>query len=167
MSVHDLGTWLRQQRRARGWPVAEMARRIREAAKDSGDNTIPGNEAMCRNVRRWESGGGGVSERYQLHYCEALGLSPAQFGPGRPHETADALAPASAAARYPGDETVTRMEQLTVRLSAAAAECAEAAAALARALAVSCEPAALAREEEPWGCPAGRACGFLADGIQL
>jgi transcriptional regulator with XRE-family HTH domain len=167
MSVRDLGTWLREQRRARGWPVAEMARRIREAAKDSGDNTVPGNEAMCRNVRRWESGGGGVSERYQLHYCEALGLSPAQFGPGRPHETADALAPACAAARYPGDETVTLMEQFTVRLSAAATECAEAAAALARALAASCEPAALAREEGPWGCPAGRACGFLADGIQL
>ncbi len=92
MSVHDLGTWLRQQRRARGWPVPEMARRLREAAKDSGDNTVPGNEAMCRNLRRWESGGGGVSERYQLHYCEALGLSPAQFGPGRPQETADALA---------------------------------------------------------------------------
>src|SRR5260370_9843495 len=59
--------------------------------------------------------------------------------------------PACAAAGYPGDETVTRMEQLTVRRSAAAAECAEAAAALARALAASCEPAALAREEEPWG----------------
>jgi hypothetical protein len=42
---------------------------------------------MCRNIRRWESGHGGVSERHMLHYCKALGISPQMFGPApRPGE---------------------------------------------------------------------------------
>jgi hypothetical protein len=69
----ELGAWLRQQRQAHGWPVPEMAPRLRTAAKDSGDTTVPGGDAMCRNIRRWEAGKGGVSERYELHYCKALG----------------------------------------------------------------------------------------------
>jgi hypothetical protein len=70
-----------------------MARRLREAAKHSGDTTVPGNDAMCRNIRRWEStksGNSGVSERYKLHYCKALGIPLTQFGPSRPQEAADA-----------------------------------------------------------------------------
>jgi transcriptional regulator with XRE-family HTH domain len=77
----ELGAWLRQQRQARGWAIPDMARRLREAAKDSGDKAVPGNEAMCRNIRRWERGAGGVSERHKLHYCNALGIAPARFGP--------------------------------------------------------------------------------------
>jgi hypothetical protein len=77
----ELATWLRQERRGRGWSVMEMGRRLCEAARASGDNTVPGKNAMCRNVRRWESGHGGVSERYMLHYCKALGIKPHAFGP--------------------------------------------------------------------------------------
>lgn len=77
----ELATWLRQQRQARGWSVMEMGRRLCEAAKASGDNTVPGKEAMCRNIRRWESSRGfGVSERYMLHYCKALDVTPQMFG---------------------------------------------------------------------------------------
>jgi hypothetical protein len=77
----ELAMWLRQERRKRGWPVMEMGRRLCEAARASGDNTVPGKQAMCRNVRRWESGHGGVSERYMLHYCKAFGIQPQAFGP--------------------------------------------------------------------------------------
>jgi len=77
----ELAAWLRQERRARGWSAMEMGRRLCEAAKASGDKTIPGNEAMRRNIRRWESGRGGVSERYILHYCKAFGIPPQTFGP--------------------------------------------------------------------------------------
>jgi transcriptional regulator with XRE-family HTH domain len=97
----ELGTWLRQQRQARGWPIPDMARRLREAAKDSGDRTVPGNDAMCRNIRRWERGIGGISERHALHYCKALGIPPEQFGPCRspnqPQEAATSTAGTSAA----------------------------------------------------------------------
>jgi hypothetical protein len=77
----ELGDWLRQQRQARGWAIPGMARRLPEAAKDSGDKAVADNDAMCRNIRRWERGGGGISERHKLHYCNALGITPARFGP--------------------------------------------------------------------------------------
>jgi hypothetical protein len=59
------GGWLREQRQARRWDVAEMARRLADAAKDSrGD--LPDHECLVRYIRRWESGSG-VSERYRLY----------------------------------------------------------------------------------------------------
>ena len=48
----ELSAWLRRQRQAHGWPVPEMARQLRAAAKDSDDTAVPGNDAMCRNIRR-------------------------------------------------------------------------------------------------------------------
>ena len=80
----ELGMWLRQQRQSRSWNVAELARRLRQSARASGD-TLPGNDCLCTMIRRWE-GGGGVSERYLLHYCKASpGRSRAvrPRGPGR------------------------------------------------------------------------------------
>jgi hypothetical protein len=80
----ELGGWLRQQRRERGWTVAEMARQLRQAAKVSGD-TLPAKESLFWMIRHWERGDGGVSERYMLHYCEAFGIGAEQFGPRRSH----------------------------------------------------------------------------------
>ena len=99
MIVSELAAWLRQERRVRGWSVMEMGRQLCEAARASGDGTVPGKEAMCRNIRRWESGRGGVSERYVLHYCQAFGISPQTFGP----------VPA------PGDESVTGRTSASLR----------------------------------------------------
>ena len=58
-----------------------MARQLREAGRASGDPNVPSLEAIGRNIRRWEGGVGGVSERYRLYYCKALGIGPAEFGP--------------------------------------------------------------------------------------
>jgi hypothetical protein len=77
----ELGTWLRQQREARGWPKAEMARRLVQAGQQAGDTAIPGTESMLHNIHRWERGEGGLSERHKLHYCRAFGIRPGQFGP--------------------------------------------------------------------------------------
>ncbi len=77
----ELGEWLRTQRHTRGWAVWEMARQLREAGRASGDPNVPSIEAIGRNIRRWEGGVGGVSERYRLYYCKALGIGPAEFGP--------------------------------------------------------------------------------------
>lgn len=79
----ELGAWLRQQREARGWPRPEMARQLIKAAKARGDTSIPGPDSMCHNIYRWERGADGLSDRYKLHYCHALGITPGQFGPGR------------------------------------------------------------------------------------
>jgi hypothetical protein len=77
----ELGVWLRQQREARGWPRAEMARRLVRAGHDAGDTAMPGAGGMLHNIHRWERKGG-VSERHKLHYCRVLGILPSQFGPG-------------------------------------------------------------------------------------
>jgi len=79
----ELGAWLRQQREARGWPRPEMARQLIKAAQARGDTSIPGPDSMCHNIYRWERGTDGLSDRYKLHYCHALGITPSQFGPGR------------------------------------------------------------------------------------
>jgi hypothetical protein len=104
------GTWLRQQREARGWAKREMARRIIEAGQAAGDTTVPGITHMCRYIRRWE-GGVRMTERYKFYYCTALSIPPSQFGTAPP-EPAYAYAvlagtghrlPASVTVAYRGD----------------------------------------------------------------
>ncbi len=79
----ELSGWLRALRQACGWNVPEMARQLREAAKANGDRAVPGNNAVCSYIRRWERGQVAPSERYRLHYCKAFGISPDQFGQTR------------------------------------------------------------------------------------
>ncbi len=82
----ELGAWLRQQREARGWPRPEMAGQLIKAAQARGDTSLPGLDSMCHNIYRWERGTDGLSDRYKLHYCHALGIAPGQFGPGHPDD---------------------------------------------------------------------------------
>jgi hypothetical protein len=78
--LNPLSDWLRQQRLARNWTVAEMGRRLHGAAKATGDHTVPGIAILTSYIRRWEVGKIGITERYRLHYCTALDIPPAQFG---------------------------------------------------------------------------------------
>jgi hypothetical protein len=87
-----LGAWLRQQREARGWPRPEMARRLIQAGQAKGDKSMPGLDSMCHNIYRWERGADGMTERYKLHYCHALGIPASHFGPGHP-DAQPAVAP--------------------------------------------------------------------------
>jgi hypothetical protein len=80
----EIGAWLRQEREARGWPRAEMARRLVQAGRDASDTAMPSASSMLHNIYRWERQGG-VSERHRLHYCRVLGILPSQFGSGK-HE---------------------------------------------------------------------------------
>jgi hypothetical protein len=80
------GAWLRRQRQARAWSRAEMARQLIKAARASGDASLPCVENVCHNIYRWERGTVGVTERYKLYYCVALGLSPDEFGAGSPEQ---------------------------------------------------------------------------------
>src|ERR1039457_167969 len=115
----ELGAWLRQQREARSWAKAEMARRLVQAAREAGDTSVPSADGMMHNIHRWERQGG-VSERHKLHYCRALGIQPGQFGPrprgypeasmapgsiaalAVPTDTADVMVPAQATDGIPG-----------------------------------------------------------------
>src|SRR5580658_4474402 len=79
--LDPISTWLREQRLAHGWSVAEMGRQLHLAARQTGDHTLPRTAILASYVRRWEAGKIGLTERYRLHYCTALGIPPAQFGP--------------------------------------------------------------------------------------
>jgi hypothetical protein len=87
----DLGLWLREQRQARGWSAAEMARKLQHAARANGDTTLPGIAILTSYIRRWEHGAISPGERYQLHYCKALCIRPEQINlpcsQGRPPGT--------------------------------------------------------------------------------
>jgi hypothetical protein len=100
----ELGAWLRHQREERGWARREIARRLLDAGKASGDTAMPSVDGMYHNLHRWEQEGG-VSERHKLHYCRVLGIHPSQFGPGQPAEpdaTGTAAETAVAVAVVPG-----------------------------------------------------------------
>jgi transcriptional regulator with XRE-family HTH domain len=77
------GQWLRRQRRARGWSVVQRRQQLRAAARAAGDS-LPDNEYLSGMIRRWERGDNGMSERYQMHYCRAFGISHEEFSAARP-----------------------------------------------------------------------------------
>jgi hypothetical protein len=86
-----LSVWLREQRQAQGWSGREQARRLIRAGRDAGDTAMPSLDTMCRNVRRWETGHGGITERYKLYYSKTLGIPVTGFGATAPGT--DALSP--------------------------------------------------------------------------
>ena len=98
----ETAAWLRQQREDRGWPKAEMARRLVQAGREAGDTAVPELSGMLHNIHRWEREGG-ISERHKLHYCRAFGIHPSQFGlsTGKPAEAAEPAFSAEAAKSSP------------------------------------------------------------------
>lgn len=82
-------TRIRAERKARGWPAEEMARRLRDAADPRTRAQLPALELLVRYVRRWESGAHQVTERYRLLYARVFGVddedlfaNPRQPDPG-------------------------------------------------------------------------------------
>jgi len=84
-----LGEWLRRQRQARAWSRTEMARHLIKAARARGDTSLPGIDSISHNIYRWERGTVGLTERYKLYYCVALGISPDDFGAEEPEQPED------------------------------------------------------------------------------
>jgi transcriptional regulator with XRE-family HTH domain len=93
--LYDLGTWLREQRQARGWGMTQMARRLQQAGKANNDTHIPSVSVLATYIRRWEKGTISPTERYRLHYCKALGILPTEFGPQAPPQGRSEDRPAS------------------------------------------------------------------------
>jgi transcriptional regulator with XRE-family HTH domain/tetratricopeptide (TPR) repeat protein len=127
----QLGLWLRQQREARGWARREMARRLIQAGQAAGDTGVPGIDSMSTYVRRWEHGQHGLTERYRLFYCAALGIPPGQFGKEPPHPAPVTPGPArpplsvSVTLAYREIDTVQREVLMTAHESSDHAEQAE------------------------------------------
>ncbi len=60
-----------------------MRQQLRAVARSTGD-CLPDNECLSGMIRRWERGDNGMSERYQMHYCRAFGISHEEFSAARP-----------------------------------------------------------------------------------
>jgi hypothetical protein len=52
--LDHLSGWLREQRLARGWSMAEMGRQLQQAARTSKDHTVPPTAVLTSYVRRWK-----------------------------------------------------------------------------------------------------------------
>ena len=61
--LDNLSTWLREQRLAHGWSVAEMGRQLQQAAKVTGDHTSPLTPIRPTNARRCDTGNLGLHDR--------------------------------------------------------------------------------------------------------
>jgi tetratricopeptide (TPR) repeat protein len=75
------GVTLRAWRRARGWDAPEMARRLRAAARESGQPAAS-HAGLVRMVYAWERGAHALTERYALLYSRALGTGPDELARG-------------------------------------------------------------------------------------
>jgi glutamate/tyrosine decarboxylase-like PLP-dependent enzyme len=61
-----------------------MGRQLQQAARASDDHTVPRTTILASYVRRWEAGKIGLTERYRLHYCTALGVRRPSSVPASP-----------------------------------------------------------------------------------
>jgi transcriptional regulator with XRE-family HTH domain len=70
---------LRRWRQAQGWDVPRMARELRKAARDSGED-VAAHHGLVRMIPQWERGHRAPRERYRLLYLkifnDALGGLP-------------------------------------------------------------------------------------------
>ena len=72
-------TW-RMLRESRGWDVPRMARELRRAARDTGED-VAAHHGLVKMIPQWERGNRAPRERYRLLYLKVFadlagGLSP-------------------------------------------------------------------------------------------
>jgi transcriptional regulator with XRE-family HTH domain len=63
------GETLRRWRESRGWDVPRMARELRKAAKESGED-VAAHHGLVKMIPQWERGKRRPSERYRLLYLK-------------------------------------------------------------------------------------------------
>jgi hypothetical protein len=103
---------LRQWRESQGWDVPRMARELRKAARDTGED-VAAHHGLVKMIPQWERGDRAPRERYRLLYLRVFadiagGLSP---GMAVGAEFAMQLAAVRArAAGLPGPDQIRALE---------------------------------------------------------
>jgi transcriptional regulator with XRE-family HTH domain len=102
---------LRLWRQSKGWDVPRMARELRKAAHDSGED-VAAHHGLVRMIPQWERGNRAPRERYQLLYLKVFeDLGNLSHGLGLGADVAQRLAEIrSRAASLPGPEGIKALE---------------------------------------------------------
>jgi transcriptional regulator with XRE-family HTH domain len=103
---------LRQWRESQGWDVPRMARELRKAARDTGEE-VAAHHGLVKMIPQWERGGRAPRERYRLLYLRVFADIAGDLSPGLAYGTEFALRLAAVRARaasLPGPDQVRALE---------------------------------------------------------
>ena len=75
------GEALRRWRESQGWDVPRMAREIRKAARDSGED-VAAHHGLVKMIPQWERGSRAPRERYRLLYLKIFQADPGELSRG-------------------------------------------------------------------------------------
>jgi transcriptional regulator with XRE-family HTH domain len=103
---------LRRWRESQGWDVPRMARELRKAARDSGED-VAAHHGLVKMIPQWERGGRAPRERYQLLYLQIFQGALGNLAHGLALGTDVALRLAEVRARaanLPGPGEITTLE---------------------------------------------------------
>jgi transcriptional regulator with XRE-family HTH domain len=107
------GETLRRWRESMGWDVPRMARELRKAAKDSGED-VAAHHGLVKMIPQWERGNRAPRERYRLLYTKIFTGALADLSEGMALGADVALRLAevrSRASRLPGPGEINALER--------------------------------------------------------
>jgi transcriptional regulator with XRE-family HTH domain len=103
---------LRRWREAKGWDVPRMARELRNAARDTGED-VAAHHGLVKMIPQWERGGRAPRERYRLLYLKVFADMAGGLSPGMAVGVDVIMALAavrSRAASLPGPDQIRSLE---------------------------------------------------------
>ena len=110
--THVTGENLRLWRESRGWDVSRMARELRKAARDTGED-VAAHHGLVKMIPQWERGNRVPRERYRLLYRQIFAGALGDLSQGMALGTDVMLRLAEArsrAARLPGTNEIRVLE---------------------------------------------------------
>jgi hypothetical protein len=103
---------LRLWRESKGWDVPRMARELRKAARDTGED-VAAHHGLVKMIPQWERGNRVPRERYRLLYLKVFADIAGAMSPGLAIGTELAMrlaAVRSRAASLPGPDQIRELE---------------------------------------------------------
>ena len=103
---------LRLWRESKGWDVPRMARELRKAARDSGED-VAAHHGLVKMIPQWERGARAPRERYRLLYLKVFEDMAGDLSPGMASSAALVMrlaAVRSRAASLPGPDDIRALE---------------------------------------------------------